>query len=89
MLKKQVILTYSNAEGMFWTHWMLLIKVHLQHPKKPSPPAAAHISPLKKILFAFIGSQKPSTPSPVARAADYVSPLKKNIGMCRRKILEN
>ena len=44
--------------------------------KKPSPPAAAHISPLQKILHAFTGSQKPSTPSPVARAADYVSPLK-------------
>ena len=26
-------LTYSNAEGMFWTNWMLLIKVHSQHPK--------------------------------------------------------
>ena len=45
--------------------------------KKPSPLAAAHISPLKKILYAFTGSQKPSTPSSVARAADYVSPLKK------------
>ena len=45
--------------------------------KKPSPLAAAHISPLKKILYAFTGSQKPSTPSPVARAADYVYPLKK------------
>ena len=44
--------------------------------KKPSPLAAAHISPLKKILYAFTVSQKPSTPSPVARAADYVSPLK-------------
>ena len=44
--------------------------------KKPSPPEAAHISPLKKILHAITGSQKPSTPSPVARAADYVSPLK-------------
>ena len=56
---------------------MLLIKVHLQHSKKPSPPAAAYVSPLKKILHAFTGSQKPSTPSSVARAADYVSPLKK------------
>ena len=45
--------------------------------EKLSPPAAAHISPLKKILYAFTGSQKPSTPSTVARAADYVSPLKK------------
>ena len=45
--------------------------------KKTSPPEAAHISPLKKILHAFTGSQKPSTPSPVAREADYVSPLKK------------
>ena len=31
----------------------------------------------KKILYAFTGSQKPSTPPPVAQAADYVSPLKK------------
>ena len=31
---------------------------------------------MKKILHAITGSQKPSTPSPVARAADYVSPLK-------------
>ena len=45
--------------------------------KKPSPPAAAHISPLKKMLYAFTGSQKPPTPSSVAQAADYVSPLKK------------
>ena len=44
--------------------------------KKPSPPAAAHISPLKKILQEIKGSQKPSTPSPVAGSADYVSPLK-------------
>ena len=45
--------------------------------KKPSQPAAAHISPLKKILYAFSGYQKPSTPSSVPRAADYVSTLKK------------
>ena len=45
--------------------------------RKTSPPPAAHISPLKKILYAFTGYQKPSTPSPVSRAADYVSPLKK------------
>ena len=45
--------------------------------EKPSPPAAAYVSPLKKILYAFIGSEKPSTPSSVSRAADYVSPLKK------------
>ena len=32
---------------------------------------------MKKILYAFTGSQKPSTPSSVARAEDYVSPLKK------------
>ena len=44
--------------------------------EKPSPPPAAHISPLKKIIHTITGSQKPSTPSPVARAADYVSPLK-------------
>ena len=44
--------------------------------EKLSPPAAAHISPLKKILHAIAESQKPSTTSPVARAADYVSPLK-------------
>ena len=46
--------------------------------EKPSPPAAYTSSlaaPLKKMLHAFIGSQKPSTPSPVARA-DYVSPYK-------------
>ena len=69
---------------------MLLIKVHSQHPKKPSlpaewgplkpsTPAAAYTSslttPLKKIINALTGSQKPSTPSPVARA-DYVSPYK-------------
>ena len=41
--------------------------------EKPSPPAAARISPLNKILNAITGSQKPSTPSPVERAADYVS----------------
>ena len=44
--------------------------------EKSSPPAAAHISPLKKILYVFTGYQKPSTPSPVARAEDYVSPFK-------------
>ena len=44
--------------------------------KKPSPPAAAHISPLKKILHALTGSQKPSTPSPVAQGEYYVSPFK-------------
>ena len=44
-------------------------------PKKPSPPPAAHTSPLKKILHAITGSPKPSTPSLVARAADYVSPF--------------
>ena len=47
--------------------------------EKPSPPAAAYTSsltaPLKKMLHALTGSQKPSTPSPVARA-DYVSPYK-------------
>ena len=59
------------------TNWMLLIKVHSQHPKKPSPPASAFTSPLKKILHSLTGSPKPSTPSPVSRAADYVSPLKK------------
>ena len=41
-----------------------------------SPPAAAYISPLKKILHAITESLKPSTPSTVAQAADYVSPLK-------------
>ena len=56
---------------------MLLIKVHSKHPKKQSPPAAAHIYPLKKILHAITGSPKPSTPSPVARAEDYVYPFKK------------
>ena len=44
--------------------------------RKPSPPAAAHISPLNKILHALTGSQKPSTPSPVAQAAYYVSPFR-------------
>ena len=57
--------------------------------EKPSPPARAHISPLKKILHALTGSQKPSTPSPVARAADYVSPLKKQYWDVQMKILEN
>ena len=45
--------------------------------QKPSPPAAAYTSPLKKMLHALTGSKKPSTPSPVARGADYVSPYKK------------
>ena len=45
--------------------------------EKPSPPAAAYVSPLKKILYAFTASEKPSTPSSAAWAADYVSPLKK------------
>ena len=49
-------------------------------PLKPSPPAAAYTSslatPLKKMLHALTGSQKPSTLSPVARAVDYVSPFK-------------
>ena len=52
--------------------------------EKPSPPAAAYTSalttPLKKMLHALTGSQKPSTPSPVARGADYVSPYIYNIG---------
>ena len=48
--------------------------------EKPSPPAAAFTSSLKKILHALTGSQKPSTPSPVARGADYVSPYVKIIG---------
>ena len=30
--------------------------------EKPSPPAAAYTSPLKKMLHALTGSQKPSTP---------------------------
>ena len=45
--------------------------------KKLSPPEAAYTSPLKKILHALKGSQKTSTPSPVARGADYISPYKK------------
>ena len=50
--------------------------------EKPStsssvPPAAAYVSPLKKILYAFTASEKTSTPSSVPRAADYVSPLRK------------
>ena len=47
--------------------------------EKPSPPEAAYTSPLKKILHALTGSQKPSTASPVARGEDYISPYK-NIG---------
>ena len=39
-------------------------------PLKPSPPAAAYTSslttPLKRIINVLTGSQKPSTPSPVA-----------------------
>ena len=34
MLKNQVILTYSSAEGIFWTHLTSLISVHSQHPRK-------------------------------------------------------
>ena len=51
----------------------------IQKPSTPSsvPPAAAYVSPLKKILYAFEASEKPSTPSSVPPAADYVSPLKK------------
>ena len=45
-------------------------------PEKPSPPPAAHTSPLKEILHAITGSPKPSTTLPVARAAYYVSPFK-------------
>ena len=48
--------------------------------EKPSTPEAAFTSPLKKILHALTGSQKPSTPSPVARGAAYVSPYKKILG---------
>ena len=44
--------------------------------EKPSPPAKAFTSPLKKILHALTGSQKPPTPSPVARGADYVTSFK-------------
>ena len=53
-------------------------------PLKPSPPAAAYTSslttPLKKIINTLTGSQKPSTPSPVAQV-DYVSPYKEKIGL--------
>ena len=45
--------------------------------ENPSPPAAEYTSPLKKMLHALTGSKKPSTPSPVARGADYVSPYNK------------
>ena len=41
------------------------------------PPAAAYVSPLKKILYAFTASENTSTPSSVPRATYYVSPLKK------------
>ena len=37
---------------------------------------------------AFAASEKPSIPSSVPPASAYVSPLKKNIGMCRRTILK-
>ena len=77
MSQKQVIFKYSNAEGMFWTNWMLLIKVHSQHPKNRRHQQQIFFSPLKKILYSFTGSKKPSTPSSVAQKADYVSPLKK------------
>ena len=40
--------------------------------EKPSPPAAAHISPLKKISHAFTASEKSSPP-----AVAHISPLKK------------
>ena len=61
-----------------------------EKPSTPSsvPPAAAYVSPLKKIIYAFAASQKPSTPSSVPPAADYVYPLKKNIGMRRWTILK-
>ena len=61
-----------------------------EKPSTPSsvPPAAAYVSPLKKILYAFAASENPSTPSSVPLAADYVSPLRKKIGMCRRTILK-
>ena len=42
--------------------------------KKPSPPPAAYVSPLKKILYEFTASKKPSTPSSVAQAAENVFP---------------
>ena len=45
------------------------------------PPAAAYVSPLKKILYAFTASEKLSTPSSVPLAADYISQLKKNWDM--------
>ena len=41
------------------------------------PPAAAYVSPLKKILYAFTASEKPSTPPSVPQASYYVSQLKK------------
>ena len=52
--------------------------------EKPStsssvPPAAAYVSPLKKILYALAASEKPSTLSSVPPPAAYVSPLKKII----------
>ena len=56
--------------------------------EKPSPPAAAFTYPLKKILHALTGSQKPSTPSPVARA-DCVSPYKEKYWAMMTKILDN
>ena len=59
-------------------------------PLKPSPPAVAYISSLtttlKKIINALTGSQKPSTPSPVAQA-DYVSPYKEKYWAVKTKNL--
>ena len=55
--------------------------------EKLLPPAEAHTSPLKKILHAITGSPKPSTPSPVARAADYVSPFKQKYSDAMRNNL--
>ena len=75
MLQKQVILTYSNAEGM-WDKLDVTYQSAFAASGKPSPPEAAFTYPLKKILHALTGSQKLSTPSPVARGADYVSPYK-------------
>ena len=57
--------------------------------EKPSPPAAAFTSPLKKMLHALTGSPKPSKPSPVARGADYVSPFKQKYWDVMTKNLRN
>ena len=44
--------------------------------KTVTTTSSSYIS-IEENIYAFTGSQKPSKPSPVARATDYVSPLNK------------